>query len=85
MVGPAAKRGAVAHLQAVMGLSERRGPVADHLRTGADVGWARRPPETELRGRLRELDNGESVKKFDPQSHSAARLRRRPPCERMAR
>ena len=55
MVGPAAKREAVAHLQAVMGLSERRACSF----VGADRKMIRyqscRPPETELRGRLRDL------------------------------
>ena len=57
MVGPAAKREAVAHLQAVMGLSERRACSF----VGADRKMVRyrscRPPETELRGRLREIAN----------------------------
>ncbi|MDB5593574.1 MAG: family transposase [Hyphomicrobiales bacterium] len=57
MVGPAVKRDAVAHLQAAWGLSERR---ACSL-VGADRKMVRyrscRPPDTELRGRLRELAN----------------------------
>lgn len=57
MVGPAAKREAVAHLQAIMGLSERRACSF----VGADRKMIRyrscRPPETELRGRLRDLAN----------------------------
>ncbi|MBB6470562.1 transposase InsO family protein [Aminobacter lissarensis] len=57
MVGPAAKREAVAHLQSVMGLSERRACFF----VGADRKMIRylfrRPPETELRGRLRDLAN----------------------------
>ena len=57
MVGPAAKRAAVAHLQDTMGLSERRAC----LIVGADrktVRYcSRRPPDTELRARLRELAN----------------------------
>jgi TRAP transporter TAXI family solute receptor len=57
MVGPAAKREAVAHLQAVMDLSERRAC----LIVGADRKMiryrSRRPEEAELRGRLRELAN----------------------------
>jgi len=57
MVGSAAKREAVAHLQAAMGLSERRACSI----IGADRKMIRyrscRPPETELRGRLRELAN----------------------------
>jgi hypothetical protein len=57
MVGPAVKRAAVAHLQARMGLSERR---ACQI-VGADRKMIRyrsiRPPETELRQRLRDLAN----------------------------
>jgi len=57
MVGPAVKREAVAHLQAVMGLSERRACSI----VGADRKMVRyqscRPPETQLRGRLRDLAN----------------------------
>jgi putative transposase len=57
MVRPAVKRDAVAHLQAALGLSERR---ACSL-VGADRKMVRyqscRPPDTELRGRLRELAN----------------------------
>ena len=57
MAGPAAKREAVAHLQAVMGLSERRACSF----VGADRKMIRyrscRPPETELRGKLRDLAN----------------------------
>jgi transposase InsO family protein len=57
MVGPVAKRAGVAHLKAVMGLSERRAC----LIVGADrktVRYrSRRPPDTELRGRLREVAN----------------------------
>ena len=54
MVGPAAKREGVAHLRAAMGLSERRA-------CGAERAMVRyrlcRPPDTELRARLRELAN----------------------------
>ena len=57
MVGPVAKREAVAHLRAVMDLSERR---ACQI-VGADRKMvryqSRRPPETELRGKLRDLAN----------------------------
>ena len=56
MVGPAAKREAVAHLKAVMGLSERR---ACQI-ISADRKMVRyrscRPPEVELRARLRDLE-----------------------------
>jgi putative transposase len=57
MVGPAAKREAVAHLQAELGLSERRACSI----VSADRKMIRyrscRPPDTELRVRLRELAN----------------------------
>ena len=55
MVGPAAKREGVAHLQAVMGLSERRACSI----VGADRS---RPPGTELRRtHLRDLANERNV------------------------
>nr|WP_234709232.1 IS3 family transposase [Sinorhizobium meliloti] len=50
MVGPAAKREAVAHLKAVMGLSERRARKMVRYRS-------RRPSEAELRKKLRDLAN----------------------------
>jgi transposase InsO family protein len=57
MVGPAAKRDAVAHLKSVMGISERR---ACQI-ISADRKTIRyrscRPPEVELRSRLRDLAN----------------------------
>lgn len=57
MVGPAAKRDAVAHLKALMGFSERR---ACQI-ISADRKMIRyrscRPPEAELRMKLRELAN----------------------------
>src|SRR3984885_921668 len=57
MVGPAAKREAIAHLQAELGLSERRAC----LIVSADPKMIRhrscRAPDTELRVRLRELAN----------------------------
>ncbi len=57
MVGPVAKREAVAHLRALMDLSERR---ACQI-VGADRKTVRyqscKPSETELRGKLRELAN----------------------------
>lgn len=57
MVGPAAKRAAIAHLQAVMSLSERRACSI----VGADRKMVRyrssRPPDAALRGRLRDLAN----------------------------
>ena len=57
MVGPAAKREGVAHLQALMGLSERRACSI----VGADRKMiryrSRRPADTALRARLRDLAN----------------------------
>ncbi|MGY4434958.1 putative transposase [Bradyrhizobium sp. F1.13.1] len=57
MVGPAAKREAVAHLQAELGLSERRACII----VSADRKMIRyrssRPPDAELRVQLRELAN----------------------------
>ena len=57
MVGPAVKREGVAHLQAAMGLSERR---ASSI-VGADRKMIRyrscRPPDTVLRTLLRDLAN----------------------------
>lgn len=57
MVGPAAKRDAVAHLKAAMGLSERRACQT----ISADRKMIRyrscRPPEVELRAKLRDLAN----------------------------
>ncbi|MCA1374329.1 transposase [Bradyrhizobium sp. IC4060] len=57
MVGPAAKRAAMAHLEDRMGLLERRACSI----VGADLKMihycSRRPPDTELRARLRELAN----------------------------
>ena len=57
MVGPAAKREAVAHLRGVLEMSERRActiVAADRkmIRYGSG-----RPPDTELRARLRDLAN----------------------------
>jgi putative transposase len=57
MVGPAAKREGVAHLQAVIGVSERRACSI----VNADRKMIRyrscRPPDTELRSQLRDLAN----------------------------
>src|SRR5580700_10366704 len=57
MVGPAAKREGVAHLQAAIGLSERRARSI----VNADRKMIRyrscRPPDTELRTQLRDLAN----------------------------
>ncbi len=57
MVGPVVKREAVAHLRAKLGLSERRACKI----VGADRKMIRyqscRPPEAELRARLRDLAN----------------------------
>ena len=57
MVGPAAKRAAVAHLQAKMSLSERRAcSIVDADRKMIRY-RSRRPPDAALRARLRELAN----------------------------
>ena len=57
MVGPFAKREAVAHLRAVMDLSERRAcQIINADRTMVRY-QSRRPPEAELRGKLRDLAN----------------------------
>jgi len=57
MIGPVVKREAVAHLRATLGLSERRACKI----VGADRKMVRyqscRPPEAELRARLRDLAN----------------------------
>jgi putative transposase len=57
MVGPAAKREAVAHLQAAMSLSERRACSIVNADRKMIRYQSRRPPETQLRRRLRELAN----------------------------
>ena len=57
MVGPAVKREAVAHLQAVMGLSERRACTIVNADRKMVRYQSRRPADTELRLRLRELAN----------------------------
>src|SRR5215469_17853551 len=57
MVGPAAKREAVAHLRGVLAMSERRAcriVAADRKMIRYR---SRRPPDTELRARLRDLAN----------------------------
>ncbi|MBB3980368.1 transposase InsO family protein [Rhizobium azooxidifex] len=57
MVGPAAKRAAVAHLKAVMGVSERRAcQVVSADRTMIRY-QSQRPAETDLRKKLRDLAN----------------------------
>lgn len=57
MVGPAAKREGVAHLQALLGLSERRAcSIVNADRTMIRYRSCR-PPDTELRTQLRDLAN----------------------------
>jgi len=57
MVGPVVKREGVAHLQAVMGLWERRAcEIIEADRTRIRY-RSRRPPDTELRTQLRDLAN----------------------------
>jgi putative transposase len=57
MVGPAAKREAVAHLRGVLEMSERRACTLIAADRTMIRYRSRRPPETELRARLRELAN----------------------------
>jgi putative transposase len=57
MVGPAAKREGVAHLMAVMGLSERRACFLVSADRKMVRYKSRRRPDTELRARLRDLAN----------------------------
>ncbi len=57
MVRPAAKREAVAHLRAVLGLSERQARgIVNAYRTMIRY-QSRRPPETELRTKIRDMAN----------------------------
>ncbi len=57
MVGPAAKREAVAHLRNVLGMSERRACTLVAADRKMSRYRSRRPPDIELRTRLRELAN----------------------------
>ncbi len=57
MVGPAVKREAVAHLQAVMGLSERRACRIDAIDRKTARYTSTRPADAELRAELRDLAN----------------------------
>lgn len=57
MVGSAAKREAVAHLRGVLKMSERRACTIVTADRKMVRYRSRRPPETELRARLRELAN----------------------------
>ena len=57
MVGPAVKREAVAHLRAVMGLSERRTCHIVAIDRTTVRYTPKRSPDTQLRERLRELAN----------------------------
>jgi transposase InsO family protein len=57
MVGPVVKREAVAHLQAVMGLSERRACSIVEVDRATIRYRSKRPAEAELRERLRSLAN----------------------------
>ena len=57
MVGPSVTREAVAHLKAVMGLSERRACLLVDADRKMIRYKSRRPPDSELRARLRELAN----------------------------
>jgi hypothetical protein len=60
MVGPAAKREAVTHLKAVMGLSERRACQIISADRKTIRYRSSRPPEVDLRAKLRELSRSAS-------------------------
>lgn len=55
MVGPAAQREGVAHLQAVLGISQRRACAVVQADRKMVRYQSRRPPDIELRERLRSL------------------------------
>jgi putative transposase len=57
MVRPAAKREAVAHLRSVLQMSERRACTLVAADRKMIRYRSKRPPETELRARLRDLAN----------------------------
>ena len=57
MVGPAAKREAVAHLRSVLEMSERRACSLVAADRKMIRYWSRRPPDIELRAKLRDLAN----------------------------
>ena len=57
MVGPAAKREAVAHLRSVVQMSERRACILVSADRKMIRYRSRRPPDVELRTRLRDLAN----------------------------
>ena len=57
MVGPAAKREAVAHLRSVLQMSERRACILLSADRKMIRYRSRRPPDVELRSRLRDLAN----------------------------
>ena len=57
MVGPAAKREAVAHLRSALEMSERRACTLVAADRTMIRYHSRRPPDTALRARLRELAN----------------------------
>lgn len=55
MVGPAARREGVAHLQSALGMSQRRACAVVRADRKMVRHRSRRAPDTELRGRLRGL------------------------------
>jgi len=78
MVGPVAKREGVAHLQAVMGLSERRAcSIVDADRKMIRY-RSRRAPDTELRTQLRDLANARGASAIGACSSCCARTANRP-------
>jgi hypothetical protein len=72
MVGPAAKREAVTHLKAVMGLSERRACQIVSADRKTIRYRSNRPPEVDLRAKLRDLANEQrgDVTLFDQRPQS---------------
>ena len=76
MVGPAAKREAVAHLQAVHGHDRSGGPASIVAADRKMIRYrSRRPPDIELRARLRELANRAPPVRLPPAVHPAAASR----------
>ena len=71
MVGPAAKREAVAHLRGVVAMSERRACSLVAADRKMIRYRSRRTPDTELRARLRELPPATPVWLSSPLHHAA--------------
>jgi putative transposase len=72
MVGPAAKREAVAHLRGVVQMSERRACSLVAADRKMIRYRSRRPPETELRARLHEARQSTAPLRLSPPVHPVA-------------